>query len=320
MSEKKTGRILEIQRMSTEDGPGLRTTVFLKGCTLKCSWCHNPESIDPSPEISWTESACIGCRTCIEICEATALKMDETGLAIDRGKCTKCCKCTEECPAMAIVINGETWTAEALVAELIKDRAFFENSEGGGITLSGGEMTMQTDFCAEILKDLCDYGIHTAIDTCGQCSEKALEKLLPYTDLVLFDLKEMNPAKHKEFTGKSNETILENVKFTADWIRNNEKPETMWIRTPIIPDATMNKENIPAMGEFIGENLKEAVSRWELCTFNNLCRDKYSAFGIRWKHENAELLKSEEITTLADVAKSSGVDPAIVHWSGSTRQ
>lgn len=319
MGRKTLGNVIEIQRMSTEDGPGLRTTVFLKGCTLRCSWCHNPESIDPAPELFWNATACIGCRTCIDLCEASALSLDETGMAIDKDRCTGCGKCTDACPAMALAMTGTLWTPEDLVAELVKDRAFFENSENGGITLSGGEMTMQADFCRAVLEGLGRTGIHTAIDTCGQCSTSALTKLLPHTDLVLFDLKEMDPVKHKAFTGRSNRTILENARFTAGWILAHERPESMWIRTPVIPGATSDDENISAMGQFIANNLKRAVSRWELCTFNNLCKDKYAARGVEWKHRDADLVTTEEIYRLAELAQHSGIDPAIVHWSGSTR-
>lgn len=311
-----TGRVLEIQRMSTEDGPGIRTTVFMKGCTLNCSWCHNPESIDSRPEIQWIASSCIGCLTCIDVCENNALSAVDGQISINRDLCSGCEACTEECPSMAIELIGSTWTVEDLIDELIKDRAFFENDEGG-ITISGGELTMQSDFCSEVLKGLKKLGINTAVDTCGQCSEAAIEKLLPHADLVLFDLKEMDSGRHREFTGKSNEKILKNLEFVSEWMNRNSKK--LWVRTPIIPGSTMEDSNIKAMGRFIAKNLNGCVARWELCTFNNLCKDKYTRLGKEWKHGNDELINKDDIIRLAEIAGKSGVNPAIVHWSGSTR-
>ncbi len=319
MSGNCTGSVLDIQRMSTEDGPGLRTTVFLKGCPLHCTWCHNPESIDPAPELCWHATACIGCRTCIDACEKSALSLNETGVFIHKDLCTGCGKCADACPALALVLSGTEWTVEDLVAELVKDRAFFEHSDSGGITLSGGEMTLQADFCGKVLEALGRHSIHTAIDTCGQCAQSSLEKVLPHTDLVLFDLKEMDPGKHKAFTGLSNTSILENARFVAHWIQSHERPKSMWIRTPVIPGATLDPDSIRAMGRFIAENLALSVSRWELCTFNNLCRDKYEARGVSWQHSRTELVTREEIEHLVTLAKDSGIDPAIVHWSGSIR-
>ena len=304
--------------MSTEDGPGLRTTVFLKGCTLNCTWCHNPESIEARSEIQWISTNCIGCMTCIEVCKEKALSLNECQIEIDRNLCTGCGRCSEECPSLAIELIGTAWTAEDLVNELIKDRAFFEKSDGGGITISGGELTMQADFCCDVLKKLQDLNVKTAIDTCGQCSKAALEKLLPYADLVLFDLKEMDAERHREYTGKSNEKILENLKFVSEWIGQDKAAKKLWVRTPVIPGATMREENIKAMGAFIAENLDSTVTRWELCTFNNLCRDKYERLGLKWKHEHDELIQIVEIEQLAEIAGKSGVNPGIVHWSGST--
>lgn len=315
---KITGKVLEIQRMSTEDGPGLRTTVFLKGCTLNCTWCHNPESIDPQSEIQWDATRCIGCMTCIETCESKALTLSEGLIDIDRELCTGCGCCAEECPSMAIELTGALWRAADLVDELVKDKAFFETSDGG-ITISGGELTMQSDFCREVLKGVKAQNVKTAIDTCGQCSTTALERLLPHADLVLFDLKEMNPDRHKAFTGKSNTKILENLKCVSEWVGQHKASKTLWVRTPIIPGATMDEANIKAMGSFIAGNLNGAVARWELCTFNNLCRDKYTRLGLDWKHGADELISRDDIEHLFEVAKKTGVEPSIVHWSGSTR-
>ena len=310
--------ILEIQRMSTEDGPGLRTTIFFKGCTLNCLWCHNPESISPQPQVHWISNQCIGCKTCLEVCPEGALAFTAEGNRVDRNRCTGCGLCAEECPATALELLGQSWELDDLVAEIIKDRTYFEKS-GGGVTLSGGEPTLQAPFNRELLKRLKESGIHTALDTCGMCSRKALEGLLPYLDLLLFDLKEIDPQKHRRFTGTTNEKILENLIYVRDWMQSNGRPKQLWIRTPIIPDATATGENIRGIGKFISGNLDGLVNRWELCAFNNLCRDKYLRLDLDWEYGDYDLLTKLLMEKMAAVARNSGVDPAIVLWSGSTK-
>lgn len=312
------GRILEIQRMSTDDGPGIRTTVFFKGCSLKCRWCHNPESISPHTEIQWIASRCIGCRSCIDICPEKALQPGPEGIRIDRSRCTGCGLCAEECPSTAMEQLGRSWTVGALFAELLKDRAYFEQS-GGGVTLSGGEPGLQAPFAEALLKALRSEGIHTALDTCGAYPKAMLEKLLPHAGMVLFDIKEMDASRHRAFTGAENRQVLENVVYIADYIRGHLYPRALWIRTPIIPDTTDRPENIERIGAFIAEQLAGAVTRWELCAFNNLCKDKYKRLGRIWAYDSSELATEAQMRDLAEIAKSSGVDPAIVHISGATR-
>jgi pyruvate formate lyase activating enzyme len=209
-NENPRATILEIQRMSTEDGPGIRTTIFFKGCSLNCLWCHNPESISPHPQINWIANQCIGCKTCLEICPERALAFTADGNQIDRNLCTGCGLCAEECPAAALELLGQSWDLDDLFTEIIKDRTYFEKSSGG-VTLGGGEPTLQGLFNRELLKKLRESGIHTALDTCGMCSRKALEELLPYADLLLFDLKEIDPQEHRKLTGTTNEKNLANL-------------------------------------------------------------------------------------------------------------
>ena len=310
--------VLEIQRMSTEDGPGIRTTVFFKGCPLKCLWCHNPESISPHPQVHWIANQCIGCKTCLDACPEGALAFAEAGNRIDRSRCTGCGLCVDECPAAALQILGRMWELDDLVAEVTKDRVYFESS-CGGVTLGGGEPTLQAPFSLEFLKRLKAQGIHTALDTCGMCPRNVLEGLLPYSDLLLFDLKEMDAERHRRFTGTTHERILENLLCVRDWMQSKGHPGQLWIRTPIIPDATATNENIRGIGKFIAENLDGLVNRWELCAFNNLCRDKYLRLDLDWSYREEELLSSRMMEKMAAVARHSGVDPAIVIWSGSTK-
>lgn len=309
------GTILEISRMSTEDGPGLRTTVFFKGCSLNCSWCHNPECISSKPQIQWMGTGCIGCGICIKTCPTKALQKTEKSIVINRSLCDDCGLCTEECPTMAMELLGKQWSVHDLADELVKDRAFFEPC-GGGITLSGGEAALQHEFCFSLLKELKGRGIQTALDTCGQIPQQVLEDLLPYVDILLYDIKEIDSRKHKKFTGAGNEKILENAVFAAGYKKNHVTPKIFWIRTPVIPGATDTAENISGIGDFISKNLLDTVNRWDLCAFNNLCRDKYKRLAMDWPFADKELLSKAVMEELAEVARGR-VTPSIVCWSGS---
>lgn len=316
-AEAKKGRVLQILRMSTEDGPGIRTSVFFKGCSLGCLWCHNPESISPKPQIQWLHTGCIGCGNCAEICPEKALEKTPDGIVINRRLCTGCGLCAEECPTTAMELLGKKWSVPDLVHELVKDRVYFEQS-GGGVTLTGGEAALQHEFCLLLLKELRARDISTALDTCGQVPQKTLAALLPYVDVLLYDLKEIDPEKHKRFTGAGSAKILENAVFAARFKKNHPYPKTLWIRTPVIPDATDTPENIAGIGRFIHENLEGAVDRWELCSFNNLCRDKYKRLGLNWTFADAELMDKSLMESLTKIAKSEAPETKVC-WSGSTR-
>jgi pyruvate formate lyase activating enzyme len=316
-SSANIANILEIVRMSTEDGPGIRTTVFFKGCTLNCAWCHNPESISPKSQLQWVGSRCIGCKTCLSVCTENALKLTEAGMQIDRTRCIGCGDCAEECPGTALELMGKIWQLENLVEEVLKDRAYFETSDGG-VTISGGEPTLQAGFAAIFLKSLRENGLHTALDTCGLCSRDALDQVLPYSAMVLFDIKLIDPEAHKKLTGHDNQRIIDNLLYVADYIRSHVYPSQMWIRTPVIPGATATSENISGIGKFIASHLNGVVSRWELCAFNNLCRDKYLRLDQPWAFEDENLLTESFLDELTDTAKHSGVDPDIVFATGAT--
>ncbi|MBN1538254.1 MAG: glycyl-radical enzyme activating protein [Anaerolineales bacterium] len=313
-----TGRILHLQRLSTEDGPGIRTTVFFKGCPLRCVWCHNPESLSTQPQTQWFAVRCLGCQTCIESCPDHCLTMTDSGLIIDRERCQGCGKCAEACPAGALETLGKVIAVDELLYELLKDRAYYEKS-GGGVTLSGGEPTLQAEFAEGLLYSLKKEGIHTALDTCGLTSQHTLEGLLPYTDLVLFDLKLLDPVLHQQHTGASNQRILDNLLFIRQTMEKQGYPQDLWVRTPLIPEVTTTQENLTAIGEYLALNLNSHVSRWELCAFNNLCRDQYTRLGMVWDFANTPLLTQDTLYQCEQIAKNSGVNPEIVIASGATR-
>ena len=315
MLDSDSATIFQIQKFSTEDGPGIRTTVFFKQCPLKCVWCHNPESILKESQLEWFEHKCIGCKTCIETCSEAALLFLEEGLDIDREKCTVCGDCTEECPSGALHLLGEEWSINDLFYEIEKDKTYYIESKGG-ITVSGGEPTSQPNFILNFLKKCKENDISTALDTCGYANPNVYEKLLPFIDLVLFDIKEIDSNKHKEYTGVSNEKILENAIWISQYAR--EKGKIMWIRTPIIPKYTASKENIKGIGEFIVNKLNNFPERWDLLSFNRLCADKYSRLGMKWVLKDEPLMTKEEMENLLEFAKNTGVKNA--KWSGLTRK
>ena len=315
MVESDQGLIFEIQKMSTEDGPGIRTTVFFKQCPLKCIWCHNPESILKKMQLQWIGHKCIGCKTCIETCKQGALKLDKKGMHINRDKCTSCGDCVEECPSTALSMFGKLWQLDALFYEIEKDKIYYTKS-GGGITVSGGEPTLQSEFIENFLKKCKANGISTALDTCGYTNRTVYEKVLPYVDLILLDIKEINSEKHEKFTGVPNERILENAIWMAQYVEENGKK--MWIRTPMIPNYTATDENIKGIGEFIVEKLNNVPARWDLLAFNNLCSSKYERLDLIWPLKDEALMTKEEMEHFYEIAKTSGAKNP--QWSGMTKR
>lgn len=302
-----TGRVLNIQRMSTEDGPGIRTTVFLKGCPLRCTWCHNPESLSPRPEVVFHETRCIGCGTCRRVCPH----------GCDPAHCTACGRCVADCPAAAREALGTDWTVDALAEEVARDRAFFASS-GGGVTVSGGEPTMQAPFVRALLDALVARGIPVAVDTCGACAPGVLLDVVEPAALVLFDVKLADPGRHRRFTGQDNARILDNLRRVADRVRAGGGDKALWVRTPLVPGATADADNVAAIGRLLA-GLDGAVARWELCAFNNLCRDQYRRLGMAWEFADVPLMARDALDAMAAAARSSGVDPAIVALTGAAR-
>jgi len=314
MAESKA-LIFQIQKMSTEDGPGIRTTVFFKQCPLNCIWCHNPESILKKKQLEWFKHKCIGCKICIETCQQGALTLDEEGMHIDRVKCNSCGLCSEECPSTALHMFGELWALEDLYYEIQKDKVYYTQSQGG-ITVSGGEPTLQSDFILNFLQKCKENGISTALDTCGYASKNIYEKLLPFIDLVLLDIKEINSEKHEQYTGVPNTLVLENAVWISNYMKENSKK--LWIRTPIIPNYTATEDNIEGIGKFIVNKLDNIPERWDLLSFNNLCTAKYERLDLEWSLKDFPLISTDKMENFIEIGKKTGVRN--VQWSGLTKK
>jgi pyruvate formate lyase activating enzyme len=304
------GVIFNIQRHSTEDGPGVRTTVFLKGCPMHCPWCHNPEGIETQPQLVWYSTRCIGARKCVDACPSNALTLTKDGMVINRKSCDACGDCVDACPAAALEVLGRRRSVEDVLETVLRDRVFYETS-GGGVTLSGGEPSLQTEFCRELMSRIHRQGVHMALDTCGGTSWRRLEALVDLADLVLFDLKVFDEERHRTFTGVPLDLVLENAR------RVSQSGKKMWIRTPIIPGYTADEANVRRIAAFIRDNLP-AVERYDLLAFNNTCSAKYTRLDRRFALAEEPLMLESAMEKLAEAARDEGV--GFARWSGLTRR
>ena len=238
------GMVFDIKRYAIHDGPGIRTTLFLKGCPLGCPWCQNPEGKKAEPELIWRGWHCLGCEDCLKACPRDALSLAGNELAIDRIRCNACGDCVSSCPSGALEMIGRRITVEEAMAEIEKDRIFYQES-GGGVTISGGEPFMQPEFLADILKACRQEGVSTAVDTSGHVRTEILLGMLDNIDLLLWDLKIMDEAKHKRLTGVSNSMILENLKTVVG------RGTPTIVRFSLLPGVNDDDANVKALGEFV---------------------------------------------------------------------
>ncbi len=296
---KIKGRIVDIKKFSVHDGPGIRTTVFFKGCGLKCIWCHNPESISIMPELAYIEKKCISCGECVKVCPVGAHEMRDGRHVYIREKCNACGKCAEVCLGNALIYYGREMTVDEVLKPILEDIEFYRNS-GGGATLSGGEPLLQADFCVELLKALKSEGIHTAVDTCGFVPRDAIEKAIPYTDIFLYDIKLMDPDKHMQYTGDTNEIILENLMFI------NKKGSPIEIRIPLVPGVNDNDDFLESAGSFMA-GLKQ-IQKVKVLPYHSLAGSKYLSIGKENTMPDVESPSDERLREVAGKLRRYGLN------------
>lgn len=304
MDASTTGRIFNIQRYSLHDGSGIRTLVFLKGCPLRCLWCSNPESQKSAPELGFIESRCVGQNECgapcLAACLEDAVHLDERGkLAIDRGACNGCGKCSEACCHEALKLVGRDMSVAEVLAEVEKDRAFYRRS-GGGITIGGGEPMAQYRFTAELLEAAQEEYLHTALETSGHAAWGRLERVLSCVDLLHFDLKHMDPRRHEELTGQSNELILANL----ERVLRVKEPEDVVIRIPVIPGCNDSVENIRKSATFVAGL---GFTQIELMPYHQLGVSKYRQYGMVYPLDEATPVSESDLEGLRRLVESFGL-------------
>ena len=304
MTVKTKGRVFNIQRYSIHDGGGIRTLVFLKGCPLRCLWCCNPESQKSQPELGFIESRCVGDSACgapcVPICPLKAIHPNGQGKpSIDRKACDACGKCATACGKDALKVVGREMTVDEVMAEVEKDRAFYRRS-GGGVTVGGGEPLAQYRFAAELLKAAQEAYLHTALETCGHAPWSHLEAVLKQVDLLQFDLKHMDPGKHQELTGQSNELILSNLKR----VLSVKAPQDVIVRIPVVPGCNDSVENIRETAGFVAGL---GFNQVELVPYHRLGVSKYAQYGRIYQLADWEPASQDQLDELRKVVKEFGL-------------
>jgi pyruvate formate lyase activating enzyme len=292
------GIVTNIQRFSIHDGPGIRTTVFLKGCNLRCFWCHNPETLSGAPELQLFPDRCIGCGECFARCPQGAHVMTDEGRRFLRERCQACGTCVETCYAQCLVMVGECKTVDEVVDEVLRDLPFYETS-GGGVTLSGGEPLLQLDFSYAILERCRKEGLHTAIETAANFAWERVASILPVTDLVMMDVKLMDAERHKAATGVSNVRILENA------LRLGREAPALIVRTPIVPGVNDNAEDVAAIAQFVA-GLPNLLY-YELLPFHPMASGKYDSLDIDYRAREMKSPPKEQMDALTEVAAQFGI-------------
>jgi pyruvate formate lyase activating enzyme len=310
--------IFDMKRYSINDGPGIRITIFMKGCPLKCAWCHNPESQLPEVQKLYTASKCIGAQDCIEVCPNDALTLTPEGIVTDGEKCTLCGKCAEACPSKAIEMSGKLYGVEDLMQIIERERVHIEHSDGG-VTFSGGEPLMHSEFLIEMLKACGEKGLHRAVDTCGFASTETLLEVAKHTDLFLFDLKLVDPIQHKKWTGVDNRLILKNLKVLA------ESGAKINIRIPLIKNVNTGIEEVTKMAEFVSElpsinrglvpTIRDAKPKQKmivnLLPYHNIASGKYKKLDMFYDSAAMDEPTSEDLKTAAEIFGKYGIEVEI---------
>lgn len=293
------GNVFSIERYAVHDGDGIRTIVYLKGCPLRCLWCANPEGQEERSQLFFFRDRCVGCGRCVDVCSVgAACRGEKGGIEHDPTRCLGCGGCVEVCSAGARQLLGRSMSVEEVVAELLKDRPFYRRS-GGGVTISGGEPTMQPEFVAELLRECHQRGIHTAIETCGYTSWGNLATLADHLDLVLYDVKHMDSEQHRRLTGVPNKLILENLR------RLSRRGQSIVVRVPVIPGYNDSLENLVTLAAFVAE--LSSVRGVNLLPYHNYGSGKYERCGKKYPLAGLALPERAHVDRLADIIRSCGV-------------
>ncbi len=290
------GLVFDLKRMAVDDGPGIRTTVFLKGCPLHCLWCASPESIGKRPQLAFFEQKCIRCGRCVAACPTAAQGLDDRGRRVRWERCNACGGCVEVCPSHALRLIGRWMTAEEVMRKLEEDKLFYENS-GGGVTISGGEPTLQVNFVRQLLESCRKAGIATALDTSGHVEWDYLERIVDLVDIFLYDLKHMDAERHAQLTGVSNQLILENFQ------RLRSRRKTVIVRFPLIPGCNDSSGNIRAMIDC----LKGGSEKLEILPFNASAGSKYGIIGRRFALAEAATQSEAELARIEALFREAGI-------------
>jgi len=292
------GLIFDLDTFAVHDGPGIRLAVYLKGCPLACRWCHSPESRGPRPELILLRDRCTGCGACADACLQQAHEIREGMHLINRARCAACGRCAEQCPQRALAIKGYPISVGTLVRKARRLQPFFAHS-GGGVTLTGGEVTLQPDFAAAVLAGCRAEGIHTAIETSGACAWETLSRVAEHADLILYDLKLIDDAAHRRWTGASNRQILANAARLAS--RNVQ------VRVPLIPGVTDTAENLANIFTFMRSAGLPAVA---LLPYNPSAAAKYEWLGLPYSI-TGETQSTEQFCSFVEMARAAGVEAVI---------
>ena len=297
-SGEVTGLLYNIQKFAVHDGPGIRTLIYMKGCPLNCTWCSSPQSQKPGKEIIYYEIRCKKCGHCVEKCPVKAMMLTEDGINIDRTRCNNCGECVEICPNGALELVGREVTVSELFMEINKDSGFYRRS-GGGVTVGGGEPTMQPEFVAQFLKQCRQNYIHTAIETCGFVRWEHFKEILDYVDLVYMDIKHMNPAVHEQLTSVSNTTILENAMNVATM-------NSMIVRIPVVPGCNDSDDNIMDTARFASQ-LGNKLIRVELLPYHKFGTQTYSRIGRKYELPYVETPDDARMDELKKIIEARGL-------------
>ena len=287
--------IFDIKRYSVNDGPGIRTTIFLKGCPLRCVWCHNPEGLEPKPQRMYTKSKCIGCQSCVEVCPQQVLALTPEGIVADESKCVLCQQCADVCPSLAMKFGGKEWKMEELMAVIEKERKVMEDS-GGGVTICGGEPLMHYQYTLELLQELKKRRFHRAVDTTLFSNAAIIKEVAANCELFLVDLKLMDSERHRFYTGVPNEKILANIRMIA------EMGCDFFIRIPLIEGVNADEQNIDESAHFLASipwNRKVV----NLLPYHDIGKGKHEKLGTKYNPDSIPMAAPSQETQQRCIAQ-----------------